>query len=68
MPRRGPTNADRVIHQDEVVRAAGRRRYRQGVGPGWDDTEEEGDLSHAPNHGRDRGVNQYGEPLSPPPP
>lgn len=68
MPRRVPTNADRVVHQNEVIQAAGRQRYRQGVGPDWNDSEEEGDLSQPSNQGRDRGINQYGEPLSPPPP
>ena len=51
-----------------MIQAAGRQRYRQVVGPDWDDSEEEGDLSQPSNQGSDRGVNQYGEPLSPPPP
>ena len=57
-----------MLSQDEVFRAAGRRQHRQTVGPSWSDSEEEGSPSQSSNHGQDHSVNEYGEPLSPPPP
>lgn len=51
-------NTEQVFRQDAVVKATGRFRYRQTVGPSWSDSEEE-IVSQASNHGPDRRINEY---------
>lgn len=51
-------NTEQVFRQDAVVKATGRFRYRQTVGPSWSDSEEE-IVSQASNHEPDRRINEY---------
>ena len=60
MSRRALISAERVRHQDEMIRAAGNSPHRQSFSD-WDQTQ-------ASNGGSDRGVNECGESLSPPSP
>ena len=67
-----PPIPERGLPKDQVARIAGHghehRQYRQTVGPSWSDSEEEENPSQHSNHRSDHRLNEYGEPLSPPPP
>lgn len=62
------TSAEPVQHQHEGAQTTERQQYRQTVGPHWSDSEGEENPTRPSSHGRSRGINASGEPLSPPPP
>ena len=60
----GPSRSN----EEEDMRAASRLQQIQFAVPDRSDEEDGENPNELSSHGRDRGVNQYGEPLSPPPP
>ena len=67
MSKEVTANAERVLDQNVEIQPAERSMYRQTVDPGWSDSEED-TLNQASIGAHRPIIEDYAEPLSPPPP